>query len=139
MPDAPPLLQLKASLAQAVQAAAVAVGARTPPPVTVQDCLAIGCDGSPDGLSFGVEFVGGAGGQLAAQRLGATLLAQPQAVLPADQFGQLEVSGMTLNGAVVDPPRKRATPTWLLFVAAAFAGSAGVVLGECLAWPQAGG
>lgn len=83
-----------------------------------------------------MEFAGGAGGALAAQRLGATLLAQPQAVLPAEQFGEVEVSSMRLNGAVVDPPRERATPTWLLFVAASLAGSAAVVLGERPACPQ---
>lgn len=138
-PAAPPLAQLRTNLVAAVQAAAVAAGARNPPLVTVQDAPASGDVGSPEGLEFSVEFAGGAGGQLMAQRLGASLLAQPQAVLPSERFGEVEVSGMRLNGAVVDPPRKWDTPTWLVFVAAALAGSATVVLGERRrAWPWLG-
>ncbi|KAL4458486.1 hypothetical protein ABPG75_013351 [Micractinium tetrahymenae] len=131
-PAAPPLSQLRPSLVVAVQAAALAAGARTPPPVSVQDSSPAGGEGSSDGLLFSVEFAGGAGGELAAQRLGASLLAQPQAVLPAQQFGDVEVSSMRLNGAVVHPPDKWDTPAWLIFVAAALAGSATVVLGFAL-------
>jgi len=124
---------LQQQLAEALQQAAVQAGAtaapqvyRVPaqlPPQSVSNATLAG-------LQVTIVFAGMAADDMAARRLGKTLLEQPSIVLPAATFGQLAAYGVLLNGEPLHVAH--GPPTWLSGLVIALSIMALGVIGECV-------
>lgn len=66
-----------------------------------------------------------------AAQLAATLLTNAQSLLPPDQYGQLYVSSVQVDGNPYSPPKKR-TPRWLIGVAVTLSLLVAIACGEWL-------
>ena len=71
-----------------------------------------------------------AGDAVAARQLGILLLTRPQRVLPPKQFGQLYVMSVHLNGVLLEAPKPKITPAWLVGITATLACVAAACIGR---------
>lgn len=122
------MAQIRAALAQA----ALAAGASTPPEVTSYfHSGGLPYAGGPWGHWEVNVTLAAADAELAHQLAGA-LLANVQSLLPPEQYGQVVVTAVLLDGVPYNPPNKR-TPRWLIALAVTLALLVAIACGEATA------
>lgn len=125
-------MQLVPQIVAAIKSAALAAGATAEPTVTVREAASDGSVGrrrlASTGLLVTATFAPGDQGP--ARQLGTTLASSPEAVLPPEQFGGLQVTAVQLNGAppTAQPPSKGTSIAAI--VGGAVGGAAAALAGE---------